>query len=348
MALSLVFGELSCTPTSPTSEAPSATVPPSPPPLPGLDVLAALRAAGVVSTQVGRRTLYTWTTRDQIEALARDRVLLTRTESPVHGPAYYDQVVAGRAAAGDTLALALRAPMFARSRHAWPLPWATVLGWPGETYGDELIEVELRPTAWIAKLLTGKPGWEIVDLDDRTVPLAEVLLHPERIAAVYFMNDTPGTGYGHTFAGPAERSGFREYVLCNEAMIAAWSIGTPRISQTLAGAADLIDALRPALLGPTPPLPSIDAWNADVVRAVWPGPEVSHDLERAYEAALAFPNENYAPTPERLDTLSRKLRSLTVRGPALTVSPPRVMPPPAPALAPKPSTPRPRPRRGTY
>ncbi len=288
--------------------------------------------------------LFTWTTRDQIEALVRDRVLLTRLESPVHGPAFFEQVVAARAAAGDALATKLRTAGFARSRFAWANPWATLLGWPGETYGEELIAVRLKPVAWTAKLTTGAPGWEVFDADNHPVDPAEAVLHPERIGAVYFVQDTPATGYGHTNAGPQERAAYREYVLCNESMIESWSIGDDLVKTTLSTSAGLIEQLARALPpGETVATP-LDTWNADVAHTVWPGPTLVTPLQRVYEATLTFPNPAYVLTPERMDRLAKRLRAVAVHGPSLThtptAAPPAVsasvqpLPPPVPRKGP--------------
>jgi hypothetical protein len=316
MAASLVFGKLSCPAggTAPTQQGPAPTVaiPPE------SEALGLLRKEAVLSSAPARRTLYTWTTRDQIEALARDRVLLTRTESPVHGPAYYDQVLAARASAGDALAQKLRTPAFARARHAWANPWATLLGWLDESYGQELIAVDLKPEAWTLALFTSKEGWKAYDRDNRPVDLADVLLHPERVGAVYFVQDKPVTGYAGSFAGPDERAAFREYVLCNEAMIQSWAIGEETVTASLASSVALIDHLVSELPGKAPRPPSIDAWNAEVARVIWPGPDLIPALDQAYEAALAFPNENYELTPDRMSALARRLRAITPGAPRLT------------------------------
>jgi hypothetical protein len=235
MAASLVFGRLSCPAggTGSTQQGPpTVAIPPAPQESEALDLL---RKEAVLSSAPARQTLYTWTTRAQIEELARDRVLLTRTESPVHGPAYYDQIVAARAAAGDALAQKLRTPAFAKARHAWANPWATLLGWPDESYGDELIAVTLKPEAWTLALSTSKEGWKAYDRDN-----------------------------------PSK-------------------------------------APRP---------PSIDDWNTEVARKIWPGPDLIPALDQAYEAALAFPNENYALTPERIAALAKRLRAIGASDPA--------------------------------
>jgi hypothetical protein len=343
VAASLVLGKLSCPASgpSPTLPAETATVA-IPLAQPEIEVPEQLRADAVLSTAPARRTLFTWTTREQVEALARDRVLLTRSESPVHGPAFYDQVVAARAASGDALASKLRTAAFARARHAWVSPWATLLGWPGESYGDELIAVQLKPEAWTLKLTTSTMGWEAFDGDNRPVDLAEVLLHPERIGAVYFVHDAPSRG---DVPGGSRGAAFREYVLCNEAMIERWEIGSELVAQRLQSSAELAARLADALAGPTAPPPptSIERWNADVARAVWPGRDARPSFETRYDAALAFPNELYALSAERMRALSTRLRAITVREPRLshvpTVTPAavasasasaRALPPPVP------------------
>src|SRR6185295_8257090 len=66
----------------------------------------------------------------------------------------------------------------------------------------------LDPGAWIAKLWTSRPGWEVVDLDERPVPVEEVLRRPDRLAAVYFVNDAPRDvprDAGGRRAGPVPR-----------------------------------------------------------------------------------------------------------------------------------------------
>jgi hypothetical protein len=322
MAASMVLGRFSC-PATEQSPAPTVAIPPAPSEAVSVapsesQALALLRNEAVLSSAPARRVLYTWTTREQIEELARDRVLLTRTESPVHGPAFYDQVVAARAAAGDALAQKLRTPVFARARHAWATPWATLLGWPGETYGDELITVTLKPEAWTLALSTSTPGWKAYDSDNRPVDVAEVLAHPERIGAVYFVQDKPATGYARTNAGPENRAAFREHVLCNEAMIQSWAIGEGSVAQALAASVSLVDRVAAELPSKAPRPPNVEAWNAEVARVIWPGPDLVPALDQAYEASLAFPNENYALTPERMVALAMRLKAIRLHGPKLT------------------------------
>lgn len=368
--LTVVLTELSCTGAGhQEAGAPAATVvlsatPPASaeaPPEPSAGAIAAekLRPYVVAHARAARRTLYTWTTRAQVEELARDRVLLTRTESPVHGPAYSDQVIAARAAAGDRLAALLRTSAFARARHAWPAPFATLLGWPGETYGDELVRVDLKAEAWIAKLRTSAKDWEIVDLDDRPVPLEEVLKSPARLAVVYFVQDTPRPVSKMATYGPMtlDRPPFREYVICNESMIERWSVGTAEIARELTLEADAIDALRRHFMANRADAPPLHAWSAQMAGSIWPAGPSDGSPVAIYEGTLAFANELYQPSAEALAALAERLRAVAPRSPlrghpaiehrptavfpAASASAPRVQPPPPP------KKPRQRPR-GTY
>src|SRR5262245_10859424 len=126
---------------------------PSPPPRPKAaavardlraDAVAALARDALYHGDV-RRTLYTWTTAEQIRELQHARRLLVREESPEHGASYLEQVLYALATGGDRIAALLYTTPFAKMRFAWHAPWATRMGWPGEQYGDQLIRVTLKP-----------------------------------------------------------------------------------------------------------------------------------------------------------------------------------------------------------
>jgi hypothetical protein len=68
----------------------------------------ALAPYGVTLPNIARRTLYTWTKREQVEVFAKDPTLLTRAESPEHGTSYFEQVLDLRAQKDDALAKLLR------------------------------------------------------------------------------------------------------------------------------------------------------------------------------------------------------------------------------------------------
>ena len=379
VALSAALGKLACsapadpitTPPAPTSSAAagntttaaptaepttSAVAEPLPPPAP--DPSSALSIYTVTNASYVRRTLYTWTTADQIDELLRTHTLLSRVESPRHGRSFYDRKMDALWLAGDKLAALLRAPAFQKARFAWPAPWATMLGFPGETYGTELISVTLKPEAWIVLHRTSTNSWETRDQQGVIVSQADTLKHPQRIAAVHFVHDqiTPPSTTGTVRASAGDgREAYREYILCNESMIESWSVGSAVTAEILAGA-DTVEAAAKYFAAHPPPPQRTDRWNAHVALLVWPGVVPSSTPKELYETALAFPNPNYAIDPEALRALATRLRALKQRAPGTTHRPltafpgarPVPVPPPPPPPSPWQAPARNKKWRGTF
>jgi hypothetical protein len=340
--LSLALGELGAPPARADSSAPIDAKTPAEGPVTADELKALssqLAAAAVVPGRVARPALYTWTTREQVDALARHPVLLSRSESPQYGAAYFDQVVYNRALGGDPLAKLLRTQAFARARFAWSAPWATVFGVGGERYGDELVRVTLKPEAWIAVLYTSQASWEVVDLANRRVPVAQVLAHPERLAAVYFVHDQPVRGYALSMAGPDERMGYREYVLCNESMIARYEVRSEAVRRELALAPETVALFRRWLKKNPQPPADLFRWNERLVQKAWHDRAPGATPLARYEGALAFPDAAYLPTPAALQAIEDALRAARRDGPAIVHVPKVTFSPSAAA------TPAPPPRR---
>lgn len=329
---------------------------------PDLDALAAAARAALAPYVVADgdpppSTVYTWTTLAQVQELAGRRTLLTREVSVVHGAAYYDQFLRLRTGS-DPVAAVLATKAFAKARFAWTAPWATLLGWPGESYGDQLVSVTLKPEAWVVILTTSGGPMRGVDLQGRGVPNTDLLAHPERVGAVYFVHDDAGAGGRGTTAGALARAGYREIVLCNESMIARYGVGTTAELGAVAASVKAVQATL-AYVEALPPAiwdtDSVDAWNRRAARE-WrtPRPEVNADPLDVYDAALAMPNESYAPEPKRLRALLERLNQLPrpERALAFTHEPTvkfvaadaKVPKPPLPTKVSKPG----RPTRGTF
>jgi hypothetical protein len=267
----------------------------------------AVRALARVALPHGRyvqKTLYTWTTREQIDELARTRQLLSREESPTLGGTYSEQVIHALAGAGDRIAKVVDTTTYAKSRFAWHAPWATRLGWPGEDYGDQLIRVTLSDRAIVLALSTATGAFEARDMQDHGVAADDVLAHPERIAAIYFVSDAGAPPAAHV---PRPTTTYREYILINESMIESWAAGTDDIARELAKEASELDALA-RFLADRPPQPfAVSAgWAADPATP-----------ETAYAAALAFDNPKYRLTYKTVRRLTEILRSAP-RPPAIT------------------------------
>jgi len=269
------------------------------------EMMRLLAADAVDDHRFARATLYTWTTTDQIDALRTSRRLLVRDESPTSGASYLDQVLYVLAQHGDPLAAALYTTPFANMRFAWSTPWPTRAGWPDETYGDQLIRVSLRPEALVVSVSTTTGRFEVHDLHDRVISVDAARKQLDRIAAIYFVSDDtqpnlPGL--------PPPTTSFREYALCNEAMIASWEVGTARLEREVAEAAATVDAI----------VRYVEAEHPIVIERVaraWsripPGDPIA-----AYHAALALDSPNYRLEAAALRTVARLLRE-TRRVPAL-------------------------------
>jgi len=290
------------------------------------EVLAKLDPYIVTPPKIARKTLYTWTTLDQIEELAKDRILLTRTDSPKFGASYFEQVLHVRAeTTKDPLAKLLRTNAYARARFAWSAPWATLLGIGGESYGEELIEITLKPEAWIVAMYSSNPAFEVFDLEGRKIPNKDALAHPERIAAVYFEHDQPARGYAASIAGPEERAAYREYIVCNESMVASWSTRTDAIRKEITDSADALEALAKNL-AERPPSPremtgNAGTWSFKVPLETWRLANPTPSPLSAYETSIAFPEGAYTPTPQNLLRLAQKLRALSWQGAPITYFP---------------------------
>ena len=270
-----------CGPAAATAPRPAATDP----------LVAALAADGVSPDRVARRTLYTWTTSDQVAELVHTNRLLVRDTSPRYGSSYVDYVVHALAAQGEPIAQLLDTTTYAKARFAWVSPWPTRLGFPGETYGNELIRVTLRPEAIVLALSTATGTFEAFALDGTRVDHID----PPRIAALYFVSDATRPAARGV---PAPQTTYREYVLCNESMIESWEVGTADVRATLDHDANVVDEMARYLRGHPGVPPLADTWRAS-------GP--ASGIAPAYAAALALDSPSYRD-PAHLATLARDLR----------------------------------------
>jgi hypothetical protein len=265
---------------------------------------AALAPYVVSHEDVGRRTLYSWTSAAQIEELRADPTLLTRSQTAAGERGRASDYIRNLAPS-DEIAAILARPEFEKKRFGWPNAWSTALGWQGETYGDQLLEIRLRADAWVGRLKTSGAEWAFFDVDNNPVSLDRVKAEPERVGAVYFVDLTSGSGCSGTFARGAA---YREYVICNERMIEEWSAQTPEIRQHLVDAISALGAFGRALgaakcVNP----PSVACFIDDVLGAWETRPKY---LLGTYEASLAFPNELYTPTVGSVDSLVAQLQAL--------------------------------------
>jgi hypothetical protein len=196
-----------------------------------------LEAHEVDDDRPWRGTLYSWLTPQRAAELAQHRQVLTAT--PTSGPylSPFSKWIARAARRNDRVGAIARAlqssPDLSRYRYAWSAPYATAMGFRGQPYGTALVRVELRPDALILRLDTRDARlFRLFDREQREVPIERWEHVRPRIAAVY-----------HARRGSDVRVPFREYVLCNAAAFARWSLGTPEIRDELTREQQLVDDL---------------------------------------------------------------------------------------------------------
>jgi len=285
---------------------------------PSSSLSAEIAAFGVRHADFARRILYSWTTAEQVQELRDSPTLLTRAAT-AGGEAGRAAEVIQRNAGSDALAALLAAPRFENKRFGWSNPWATAQGFGDESYGNHLLRITLREQAWVGSLIVDKDStlaWAFADVQGNPVAAAEVLGSPERLAAVYFV-DLRGTGCGSAgYVGSA----FREYFLCNEAMLESFALYTDDVRAEVDRSIRALQGLQQALLVGSCTSPA-NCWP-DAVLAEWSAARAgAPTLDARYLAALAFPSAQYLPTQDNLSELLALLRNVPFEAPLLHTYP---------------------------
>lgn len=271
------------------------------------------------------RVFYTWTHAEQIAELRVERpTLLSRARGSGGQMSGFDHALAGD---DSVLARHLRSPSWSTRRFAWPHPWATRRGWAGAGYGDRLVRIELRESAWIARFDpdSGGPRWEVRDLHGDEVSDREVANEPWRVGAIYHAGRGPA-------ADGSERA-FREYVIVSEPMIARFSVADDATDRMLARDRAELEVLAERIAALNEATPTLAEWTRRL-NARWrhdPGA----DLVALYEAALALGSEHYTPTAAHVRAIAAAL-AIPAEAPLVYTVPERTIRRPI-AIAPLPS-----------
>ena len=271
-----------------------------------------------VVNEVGQeRKFYSWTTAEQVAELRAGGELFSRSERPGMGRGllFSELATLAESDASNVQALAdvLVNKIFVKARFAWTNPWATLMGFPGEQYGDQLLQVELKPDAWIARF-EGQ-NLRVFDSKNQDVPLETALLTPERIGAIFYQSrsDTQ-KAYCGTFSQGAVA--FREFALGNIDMVARWSLATPDITERLKNDIAELEKFEQQIAC----YPISSDWASGVgcewSRSYPPGETLGN-----YEFALGLPSELYRPSPENLSALIAALEACMPKGVPLDVTP---------------------------
>jgi hypothetical protein len=258
----------------------------------------------VTDQHYARRELYSWTTTKQSSDLRQTKTLLVATAKTHGSPSPYSRLLTVLAAKGASLGrdiakLLSEHPGLTKRRYAWPSPFATSVPLGERSYGHALVHVVFKEDALVAKLdpLESEP-FSFMDLNHKPVPLADAIQHPERIAVVFHVRRKPD-------GGPR----FREYIICNESMIARWSMGTHHertiMDEDAALIADLLQSSLVSTLGEDVALDAASAWSRTADKPT---------LLDGWRAALAFDSPKYKPSPKTLGAISASLAAYDASG----------------------------------
>jgi hypothetical protein len=191
-------------------------------------------------------------------------------------------------------------------RFAWPYPWATLMGWPGETYGDRLLRIELKPCQTARVRFTTAGAFDH-SFGEGFAGVTGTWSQTDRvntIGAVYHEHVThyrpPQNSY------QPWGSSLREYVLFSETHIARFSHGDPACLAALRADIAFLNQVKSALA----------QFNEDAGAGGFP--KRIKTVDDRWRANLAFHNGDYAPRVQAVDAVIKALRdALKTQGPPL-------------------------------
>ncbi len=266
-----------------------------------------------------QRVFYSWTTDEQVAELRAGGPLFSRSESPGKGRGLamtqLEAFAASDSGPAQQLAGQLASTVFAKLRYSWTNPWATLLGWPGETYGNQLLQVELKPEAWIA--VFEHDNLYVFDADNKVVDLSTALDTPERIGAIYFQANLDGSA---TYCGSFSQGmvGFREFVLGNLHMVKRWSLATPELKNRLEQDVTHLQAFQAEVA--CLQVPEQSDWSNSLA-CEWSYRYSEPEALWNYNYSLGIPSELYWPSVANIQALIAALQMSAPSGDPLDVTP---------------------------
>ncbi|MEL6349243.1 MAG: hypothetical protein AAFV53_39430 [Myxococcota bacterium] len=281
--------------------------------------LERLRAGAIADRRSPPATFYAWISEAELHEIRKhpdqllndvmdDRAQWSIFAATVHQQANYDVMT-------NTL---LSEGRLSKERLAWHHPWGMMTGWVGPSYGDQLIEVRLKPEAWVGTFnIRAEDVWTFTDMNGRVVPNGQVQQHPERIAAVFHEN-TPTKGPTWVRVAFEQASPvFREFILVNQNMIASWSHSTTTIQKRLHEDAEMLESLAQY----TAMAPQTNTRWRELVEARWletgSVPSDAPTWLDPYIENLALSDAQYQASPRLLRRLAALLRerAASIQGP---------------------------------
>ncbi|HTL80583.1 MAG TPA: hypothetical protein VL651_02700 [Bacteroidia bacterium] len=265
----------------------------------------------VVTTEnFARKELYTWTTAVQIDELKSGKALLSRSVSAKGDSSTFDLILSDTARYNSPVAKVLRTDMFAKKRFGWASAWPTVMGWEGENYGDQLLKITLKDSAIIVEFSPFCDSlFRYVDINGKPLSEQYVVDHKNQIAAVYFCAAKIGsrTMTRGTVGKPKKMNSaihYREYVICNESMIASWEYGTKNVLAEMNSEISLLNDFGNFL--------KADGNNKETYYFGYSDPCWTYDpggfATTDYYSVIAFPNDFYLLHPDRIAKISATMQ----------------------------------------
>lgn len=192
---------------------------------------------------------------------------------------------------------------FKSTRSTWPNPWALrLVDHPGTEHMNP-VRIRLKPAARIVSIKDALP-FEVVDVQNAQVSISDAALHPERIAAVYYVANTKTLSLAD---GTPCDTGKRELVLGNAAMVDSFELGTPEILERMNSDIDALNAFFKLSRACSKFDQIGTTFQAYTACQVWEYFDPSREYS-AYQWSLSSPVELYKPTPQNLDTLVQALQ----------------------------------------
>ncbi|MDP3275771.1 MAG: hypothetical protein Q8Q09_11285 [Deltaproteobacteria bacterium] len=254
-----------------------------------------------------RQVVYSWTPRARAQILAADRVLLVAKASSGNYQSPFSRLLLRLRSRSDLVGTTARTllsdPAMSRYRYAWASSFPTARGFQGRSYGTALVRVSLRPDAlWLVLDPTDARVFWLVDSENRQIPIERFAAVQQRVAGVF-----------HRRGRPEVIHAFREYILCNNAAVASWEVGTATVMADMDAEAVVVDRAIAALAA----APSLRAPSGAVTEHAWRFESgESLRLYQRWMRTMATAAPHYAFRHENLlwvaDALSKRDRSVVI------------------------------------
>jgi hypothetical protein len=262
-----------------------------------------------------RKTFYTWTTEEQISNLRANKTLLTKSMSETKGYSIFDLSLRDSSLKNNPAVQLLLEEQFSKKRFAWVNSWATIMGWEGESYGNQLVKIVLKDNAIIGKFNKSNTV-EVLgfyNMNGQKLPLDSVLKYKNRVAAVYHENTAKKRRLvlrsRGTYAKPEKLNllddvPYREFVIVNENMIGQWSYGTAEIKQEIESEIELLNQFQRSKVRKQEAYRIYDTgWRDTHVEYT-----IQNDLDK-YHLLSCFENDYYLFNPKRIKAIIKNLHS---------------------------------------